>query len=1056
MRNALFAGLCVLLAAVAPAEVLERFSPRPDDVRRSVAADGPIAIWQRGDRLVEHHIDGRERRIHLLPVKGVIGLVARCADTNWFVDPESGAVWRLDASTWTAVARLNERVAAAGCSGPDTLLVNTPDAPGSALRLVTVGAGVDQLILDDPDDAVGAARTPLREFVLSRSGDGSEMLAWARYDNRLVRLTRDGRVLMDSPSPAPRAGRGVAVRRSDPDACCMDIELVTQTHAGAGQDGRVAVVGRSPDRLLFFDRQMRLEHEVSIAALPDDIAVAKNAVLAIYTDRVEVVRLPQRPHFFRVLDEGAGPVGSARLEIRSAAGAVFVATTDAAGIAAVRGIGEGVGITGTASADGFMEERFAGTIEEVARRPITLKPRTQACVDLIAPIAPKEVTLAALSHEHSGARAAYGTGPRRTLSVSATGTFCFEVDRALPQRYEIRAGGYAPARLVVDEPRQRLTVELVEDARLRVTLRDPDDAPVPGAMVRLLTSSEAGHPGQSALPSERHSDSDESGMAILQQLTPGEWVLDVRAKGYVAEQRQVTLHRGENELAVTLSRGSTLEVSVVDASSRPVEGIRAFLEAASADTGERSCVTDSGGECTISGIVAGILDVRAAPSSGISRVHRLRVDGSSTYPVRLTIEQGGELTGRVRGTEEWSGRLTVHLSAASLATQQVSLDADGRFRFANVPHGDVGLWVSSGEDGTLYSQRHQIPQTSRHALEIQLPKPVTVRGRIEVEGGAACGTCAASFQETGAHRALASAHARTDGFGGYVVKLRSPGRWIATVRDEATGDTTQEVLDLSGDMRRDLRLERAALTVAVVDVRGAPASAARVRVTGRGSEREEIADADGVAHFRGIASGDWTATAVHGRATAQGNVTVETRSARITLRLKDGQVVRIRPIDAASGAAIGRLTASVTTARRHIRYSDLPAAGGVVEIPMPEESGLLVVGAPGMGLEAVGAVRVGDPVRPVLLRRDGLLIVDVAESVGAACSFALRNGEGAFVPLSLDLPIGPVPIRVGQFTFSGVPPGNYTAELTLCDGRVERAAVVPVSGRHLSVSFGMP
>lgn len=136
-------------------------------------------------------------------------------------------------------------------------------------------------------------------------------------------------------------------------------------------------------------------------------------------------------------------------------------------------------------------------------------------------------------------------------------------------------------------------------------------------------------------------------------------------------------------VAITLRRGSTLEVSTVDGADVPLGGVPLTIDTVGPDRSysqhfER--VTDASGRASVTGVAAGTLFVLADPPDLGAEWQSVNVPDRGTTTVRLVLTPGRTVRGRVtdatRGEPIAGARVGSRLNARSVAT-----DDDGGFEF---------------------------------------------------------------------------------------------------------------------------------------------------------------------------------------------------------------------------------------------------------------------------------------------------------------------------------------------------------------------------------------
>jgi hypothetical protein len=236
----------------------------------------------------------------------------------------------------------------------------------------------------------------------------------------------------------------------------------------------------------------------------------------------------------------------------------------------------------------------------------------------------------------------YGSREGYQAVAEADGTFI--VDGLEPGLYDVEAmsPGFAPARAVdVKVPASGVELRLASGVRLAGLVMEEGGTPVPAFVVNVLLRYG---------PLERLSFAqarfiDASGQFEFRGLTPGRYVVQVSAAGFVPSEREVEVTRGTEEVRadVMLARGARLEGRVLSAGSRqPIPGARVAVESGmSADALAPlfDAVTGADGAFSLEGIPGtGVTLVVSAPGhngrllSGVRPSAPLEIELTATAP----------------------------------------------------------------------------------------------------------------------------------------------------------------------------------------------------------------------------------------------------------------------------------------------------------------------------------------------------------------------------------------------------------------------------------------
>jgi len=340
---------------------------------------------------------------------------------------------------------------------------------------------------------------------------------------------------------------------------------------------------------------------------------------------------------------------------------------------------------------------------------------------------------------------------------------------------------------------EKVTLQLVKGRKVRVRVVDADKAPLAAAQVVLAEG------GLSPFPLE--AVTNEEGLAVLGPVAPTKATLAASAKGYVPRTSIGLDPSDPAELEIVLMQGGTLVGEVVDGRGRAIEGAR--IEVIGTDTtgapiAETSDTRDFRAEhftFALAGprplIPAGELGVmpgplpdiprgpdigwptQTSPSDDTSEPWVTRGDGTfrasfvppgrlrviarhpdfveaisktlrlrpgETERVKLVMQQGGELNGRVLDDDgEPVAFARIHLVAlrGSTFSQTLTTDETGAFTSSALPE-RVAVTVTRPDmpDANPHREEVRLGKGETKELEIRLPalrEPVRVRVNDEDE-----------------------------------------------------------------------------------------------------------------------------------------------------------------------------------------------------------------------------------------------------------------------------------------------------------------------------------
>jgi len=267
--------------------------------------------------------------------------------------------------------------------------------------------------------------------------------------------------------------------------------------------------------------------------------------------------------------------------------------------------------------------------------------------------------------------------------------------------------GEAERTLVVDERdarrvRDRELFELtIEDAQLRGQVLAPDGGAAPNVTVRVVEGR-----------TRRRALTDAQGRFTLDRVASGRYVVEASSPDLPAKRFELDTQRWRE---LRLDAGGGVRCLVRDAhSGAPLAGIRVELAGPDGQTVARP--TDPRGFVELRGLVPGAwrVSARASGYAAASQPVAVRA-GRLLQEVQLELARGAVLAGVVRDRH---GRRVAD-ARVTIGTAATRTDADGNFRLADVPLGEVLLEAEhEGARGTLEVQLS--PGAERLSLTIEL------------------------------------------------------------------------------------------------------------------------------------------------------------------------------------------------------------------------------------------------------------------------------------------------------------------------------------------------
>jgi uncharacterized GH25 family protein len=479
----------------------------------------------------------------------------------------------------------------------------------------------------------------------------------------------------------------------------------------------------------------------------------------------------------------------------------------------------------------------------------------------------------------------------------------------------VRASGYAPGSLggVTVPPAKPVRVVLDRGARVAGRVVDPEDRPVVGANIELLShrpGEERGLIRRAGTSLSAQSDAD--GRFAFEGVTPGAADLSVTAEAFQpAKLADLPVPaRGVEDLKVVLERGAVIEGRVLTAAGDPVEDGRVTC-------GNAASVSDADGAYRLEGVPSGPQTVRLLHRDYLPFDKKLNVQ-PGTNPLDLILPGGHEVSGRVvdRAGEGISGAELSLFPPGSPRERDAVSGADGSFRFANV---EDGTWsIRAAKEGYVPAESEaavRVAGAPVRDLVVRLDKGAKIAGRLlglDLYDLAEVEVSAQRDEESREWRA------RIDYEGRYEVADLPPGDWVVrgSLRNGAREATGRAVLPPGAEEATvDLEFGRNLTLTGRVLFGGEPLPGALVTLRGHdvASARQVTTDFEGSFRVEDLKPGSYRLQVVSQRESlnhseelrldADREIVVEIAASRVS-----GTVV-----DAGSGAPI---EAAVVALRR--------------------------------------------------------------------------------------------------------------------------------------------
>jgi uncharacterized GH25 family protein len=380
------------------------------------------------------------------------------------------------------------------------------------------------------------------------------------------------------------------------------------------------------------------------------------------------------------------------------------------------------------------------------------------------------------------------------------------------------ATGYSASRLNVDVPEGKTVSDIVLELEQGVRLTGRITAPGGGPLADATVTVQPSPTGAFALTgSVRRATTDANGEYSLEGLSPGEETIGVSHAKYNSVAKTVVLKGKETKLDVTLEGGMTVSGVVVTDSGAPVAD--AEVEAYSAGAGGERARTNASGAFEMQGLRAGRYRFSAA-KNGYVEGTQSDVDISAGTPIRIVLQSGGTILGRVTGLAE-ADMANVTVSARTGRTSSSAVvDPQGNFRIEGAPTGTVSVSaVLQPRDfagrRTSGTQTVELAPGGSQQVTIDFRGDVVIRGRV-IRNGKPLTNASVSFNPRRSN-AQASSNGTTDEQGMYSVSGLEEGEHNVSVVDVQRFSPYNTTYTVRGSGTFDIDYKAASLRGRVID-----------------------------------------------------------------------------------------------------------------------------------------------------------------------------------------------------------------------------------------------
>jgi len=458
-----------------------------------------------------------------------------------------------------------------------------------------------------------------------------------------------------------------------------------------------------------------------------------------------------------------------------------------------------------------------------------------------------------VSASRSGGGMVMMSAPLLKAFTSDDGSFVLENVPSGSMNLVANAAGFAPARLnlSVEEGKtlSDVVIELEQGVRLTGRVTGPNGTPLADAMVGIQPSPT----GSFAMTGQmRRTTTDSSGEYTLDGLIAGEETIRVQHPKYNGTTKNVLLKGRETKLDFQLEGGTKVTGMVVTDAGAPVGD--AEVEAFGGGSGDRAR-TNAGGTFEMENLRPGRYRFSASKAGFVEGVAN-DVDIASGAPVRIVLQTGGTIYGRVTGVSE-SDMANVTVTARNRGTaSSAAVDPSGIFRIEGAPTGTVSVSASvqprdfAGRR-TSSTQTVELAAGGSQQVSIDFRGDVVIRGRV-LRNGRPLSSANVSFypRKSGAQ---SSASVSTDEQGLYTVSGVEEGEYNVSVVDVQRFSPYNTTYTVRGSSTFDIDYKAGSVRGRVIDASTNEAienATVQFRSSTPGSEmrgtRTSVTDSNGV------------------------------------------------------------------------------------------------------------------------------------------------------------------------------------------------------------------
>jgi hypothetical protein len=518
---------------------------------------------------------------------------------------------------------------------------------------------------------------------------------------------------------------------------------------------------------------------------------------------------------------------------------------------------------------------------------------------------------AGIATSRSGGGMVMMTPPQLRSFTSDDGTFALENVPSGATVLVVNAPGYTSGRmnLSVLEGKSIDDVEIQLDSGVRLIGRvtSATGAAVSDVEVSVAPSPSGGFAMSGAM--DRSAVTDSNGEYALEALDAGEETIAFSHAKHAPVRKTVTLKGRETRLDVQLTSGQKVTGTVVTDSGAPVAD--AEVEISSGATYENAR-TNGSGAFEIDALPAGRYRFTAT-KTGFAGGILEDVDVASGAPVRIVMQTGGTIHGRVSGVSAQELASTTVEARNGRLYSSGAVDSSGNYRIEGAPIGTVQVQarVMSGPMSGFKTSTAQMVELSAggtQQVDIAFRTDITISGRVTRNGSNLSGASVSFFSRDASARP--SAMTTTDAQGVYSISGLDEGEYSVMVSDMQRLSPYTVNYQVRGSATFDIDYKTNALRGRVLDAATSePLSNVTVQLraaTGADSRRMtrgSLTDVTGSFLIDSVAPGSYTVTAKReGYGSQATDVVVrDTGADDLELRLSRFDGVMLKVVDARDG-----------------------------------------------------------------------------------------------------------------------------------------------------------